>query len=255
MKRSPFKPTEHARHRRPRYAEVADKLLARIQNGEIRVGDMLPTEAELVEFYGVSRNTVREAMRGLTQMGLIERRPGAGTTLIAAQPQRRYDQVSRTVDDLLQYGNTTQLVIDNTALRTLGAKLAQELGLDVGQEVVHLHGRRFQPGQKSPLCLTDIYMLPQNKKLSAQLLDVTQAVYVIIKLLAPKAISQVDQVLDAKNLGIEEAKALAVVKGTAALRAARRYADKQGQCIAVAISLHPKDRFRYHSVLTHRAAK
>ena len=255
MKDVRLKSTAGARPRRPRYAEVSDKLLARIQAGEITIGDMLPTEAELVDFYQVSRNTVREALRGLAQMGLIERRPGAGTTLIAAKPQRRYDQVSRTVDDLLQYGNTTHLVIDSAVPGVLGEKLSRELDLEIGGDVVHLRGRRFEHGQKSPLCFTDIYMLPQSKKEETQLLDLKEAVYVIIKLLAPKAIRQVDQVLDAKNLSADEAKALGVAKGTAALRALRRYTDKKGRCIAVAISLHPKDRFRYHSVLTHRAAK
>lgn len=243
------------RRSKPRYAEVADQLLARIKAGDIKVGSMLPTEAELVDVYGVSRNTVREAMRGLEQMGLIERRPGAGTTLIAAKPQRRYDQVARSVEDLLQYGNTTHLVIDGTRLCRLSKSQARELDLAVGQEMIHVHGRRFQSGQKTPLCVTNIFLAPKSEKLTAQLLDPTQAVYVIIKLLAPKSIGQVDQMLDAVNLADSDAIALGVTPGTAALRALRCYTDKRKACIAVAISLHPKNRFRYHSVLTHRSAK
>lgn len=58
---------------------IADYLLTQIQNGEFNVGDKLPTERELAEQLGVSRISVREALSGLSMIGILESRQGAGS--------------------------------------------------------------------------------------------------------------------------------------------------------------------------------
>ncbi|MGH3728805.1 MAG: GntR family transcriptional regulator [Micromonosporaceae bacterium] len=60
----------------PLYQVVADRLRARIRGGQLRPGDKLPTEQELMGEYDVSRNTVRLALNLLTSEGLIT--PGRG---------------------------------------------------------------------------------------------------------------------------------------------------------------------------------
>jgi GntR family transcriptional repressor for pyruvate dehydrogenase complex len=61
--------------------EVSDRLIAEIQAGTFAQGEKLPTEPELMARYGVGRNTLREAIRGLVALGLVDVRPGAGTTV------------------------------------------------------------------------------------------------------------------------------------------------------------------------------
>jgi GntR family transcriptional repressor for pyruvate dehydrogenase complex len=56
---------------------IADQIRAAIVNGQIAQGDRLPPERELAEQFGVSRVTVRDALRGLEAMGLIDVRVGA----------------------------------------------------------------------------------------------------------------------------------------------------------------------------------
>jgi DNA-binding FadR family transcriptional regulator len=60
---------------RPR-AQVEDKIRAAIFAGELRGGEKLPSEEELGRQFGVSRTTVREALRALCAQGLIEKAPG-----------------------------------------------------------------------------------------------------------------------------------------------------------------------------------
>jgi hypothetical protein len=55
--------------RRKLYQEVLDRLLARIENGEIAPGDPLPSERELMEAYGVGRPAIREALQALQRPG------------------------------------------------------------------------------------------------------------------------------------------------------------------------------------------
>jgi DNA-binding FadR family transcriptional regulator len=62
---------------------VVDRLRSEIVSGAWPVGSRIPTEAELVEALGVSRPSVREGVRALAQVGLLETRQGDGTYVIA----------------------------------------------------------------------------------------------------------------------------------------------------------------------------
>jgi len=63
----------------PMYQQIADDLRGKIESGELPRGVQLPTEIELGEQYGASRNTIRDAVRQLIVKGLVETRPGQGT--------------------------------------------------------------------------------------------------------------------------------------------------------------------------------
>lgn len=59
--------------------EIVSQLYGLIRNGHLKPGDRLPPERELAQQFGVSRASVREAMRLLDQKGLVVIKPGAGT--------------------------------------------------------------------------------------------------------------------------------------------------------------------------------
>ena len=61
------------------YHEIVDQIRELISAGRIKPGDRLPPERELAELFKASRNSVRDAIRVLEQMGLIESRQGDGT--------------------------------------------------------------------------------------------------------------------------------------------------------------------------------
>lgn len=61
------------------YAEVAAQIQRLIGEGRLKPGDKLPPERELAEIFGVSRSSVRDAIRVLEMQGLVEPRPGDGT--------------------------------------------------------------------------------------------------------------------------------------------------------------------------------
>jgi GntR family transcriptional regulator len=61
------------------YQQIADDLRGKIESGELPGGVQLPTEIELGERYGASRNTIRDAVKQLIVKGLVETRPGQGT--------------------------------------------------------------------------------------------------------------------------------------------------------------------------------
>lgn len=58
---------------------VARRIESLIRSGELKVGSLLPTEPKLAAMLGVSRSSLREALKGLVFLGLIKARPGYGT--------------------------------------------------------------------------------------------------------------------------------------------------------------------------------
>jgi GntR family transcriptional regulator len=66
----------------PKYRRIADDLQQKIEAGVLVAGGQLPTELELREQYGASRNTVRDAVRWLIARGLVQTLPGKGTFVI-----------------------------------------------------------------------------------------------------------------------------------------------------------------------------
>jgi GntR family transcriptional regulator, transcriptional repressor for pyruvate dehydrogenase complex len=76
------------RIRSARLSDVAvDQLAALIADGHLNVGDKLPSERELIERLGVSRASVREALRILEAQGILEVQPGRGAFVVATMSQ------------------------------------------------------------------------------------------------------------------------------------------------------------------------
>lgn len=113
-----------------RYRQLMASLRTRIEDGTYAVNTKLPTERVLSVEYGVSRATVREALRQLEQLGMIRRLQGAGTTVIADRPKPS-SAASYSLDQLFQYPKETSLLIlkisaadpeELSVLREAGAK-------------------------------------------------------------------------------------------------------------------------------------
>lgn len=66
----------------PLYRQISEDLARKVQTGELARSAQLPTEAELMEEYGASRNTVRDAVKLLITRGLVVTRPGQGTFVV-----------------------------------------------------------------------------------------------------------------------------------------------------------------------------
>lgn len=69
------------------YEKVTHYVKERIKTGELRVGDKIPTERELSEKLELSRNSVREALRTMDNMGLIRCRQGSGNYISGEMQQ------------------------------------------------------------------------------------------------------------------------------------------------------------------------
>lgn len=84
---------------------VANTLRRRIVNGELAIGERLPSEEELTEVFGIARTTLREALRILESQGLVEIRRGRGGGPVVTMPDEQ--TLARGMAVLLQLRHTT----------------------------------------------------------------------------------------------------------------------------------------------------
>jgi GntR family transcriptional regulator of arabinose operon len=68
----------------PLYYQLSERIKAQIESGEIKAGDKLPSESEMVEAYGIGRLTVRGALSRLVNAGYLKKIHGKGTYCIAS---------------------------------------------------------------------------------------------------------------------------------------------------------------------------
>ncbi len=92
----------HPIHKRKLYQDVVDRLMQRIQSGEIRPGDQLPPERELMDFYGVGRPAVREALQALERSGIVEISHGERARVVIPTAQNLIGQIASGTRHLLQ---------------------------------------------------------------------------------------------------------------------------------------------------------
>ena len=109
--------------------EVRERMLAQINEGDLRPGDPLPSERELMGRYGVGRPAIREAMQQLASLGLIVVRHGDRPRLAPPRLDLLAEQLALTMRHVLTHDETilAQLKEARVVVETGTARLAAEM--------------------------------------------------------------------------------------------------------------------------------
>jgi DNA-binding GntR family transcriptional regulator len=229
----------------PRYVQVARTLFDEIESGRYGVGSLLPTEFELCAEFGVSRFTVREAVKQLVHQGLVVRQPGVGSRVLARRPVKQYTQTMTGITDLRQYASETTLQVAGSQLLHVDGALAKLLEVNKGETWLHIEGLRYQDGQTQPICLTNVYIAPRFRSLEGVKGSMREPLYRMLEKQFNCTIKAVQQEIRAMVLNVQLAKQLGVSARTAGLWIARRYLDERDELVELAVSVHPAERFSY----------
>lgn len=119
------------------FEQVKLYLKSRLAAGEWTPGTLMPSEAELVQHFGVSRMTVNRALRELQLEGLVDRVQGVGT--FAAQLHRVSSSlVIRDIhEEIVSRGHTHHATVHLAREEQAGAQAAQRLGVVAGTRIFH----------------------------------------------------------------------------------------------------------------------
>ncbi len=139
----------------PLWRQVLVDLERRLDSGEF--GQRFPTDRELVEHYGTSRHTVREAVRHLKAKGVIERERGRGSTVTQSQPTQPLGALYNLYAAVEQAGRTQRSQVLALDMRP-DAHAAQRFGIDPATPLVHLERLRYM--DEVPLALDTVWLAP-----------------------------------------------------------------------------------------------
>ena len=234
----------------PFYRQMYHALADKIRDGQFAVGTALPTERELCESFGVSRHTAREALRQLEQRGLITRRQGSGSTVVARTPPVRYEQSIQSIDDLMQQGSASRLqVLGGEEMAADANQFASQITLMARLPCIRVRSIRYLRNDVRPLALVDVYVAVRNKAQARRLLGPDSAAQEIVATVDPPRLDRIEQAFNAINLDDNAAKLLHVKAGDAAFQTIRNYFDLGGRLVVVAHSLYQGQLFTYASTL------
>lgn len=124
------------------YKKVMQDLKSRITSAEFNIGDTLPTEKALIEHYSVSRITIRKAIDELVSLGLVEKRQGAGTTVIGNTMTGSMSNLRSTSEYMTDYGLNIEYQLVEFKLIDPDAELAEKLEISREDKVYFI--RRFK---------------------------------------------------------------------------------------------------------------
>jgi GntR family transcriptional regulator len=219
----------------PRHQQLAETLLGQIADGRFKVGDRLPTEGELCTTYGLARGTVRRGLGSLVQLGMITRRAGVGTTVVAPTPVAGYQPVAHSAGDIATLAAETRLLHPRSGEVVADAELARRLGVRRGSRWSVIEGPRVRRhGDTAPVCWSEHYLRGDLPAEGLRRRDLTVEVL---------ARHRVEQTISAGLLHPRMADALDAEPCSAALVITRRHRDQKGRMISVGVHTHPGDRY------------
>lgn len=229
--------------RQPLYAALSEVLIRDISSGKYPPLSTLPTEQELTELYGVSRQTVRQALRVLRDRGLISSHPGIGTIVREVASHREAFHAVNSTEDLLQFVGNTQMHAVSKQEVVATPQLAAAIGCKVGQLMSVAGFLRKLPSAELPMSYVLIYVNPMYAKAQETPQISNVPIYQRIEQLFNVRVHEIQQDTTATLLDEELAGLLKTDSGEAALKITRYFYDVNQSLLQVSISFYPSSRY------------
>jgi len=211
----------------PLYLQVKENLLQKIDAGTWAEESLIPTESELCEEYGVSKITVREAIRILVRDGRLSRKPGKGTFVTRPKIEQQLNRFFSFTKWALQNDLRPASRILRVEAVACHRHIARHLGIPEGEQVCRIE--RLRLGNGEPLTLEVIWVpcglcpdLHLHDLANVPLNDILQNEYGIQLVRATESIeaATADEYL-ARQLAIEKDVVMLHVEHTAFTRGGR----------------------------------
>lgn len=232
-------------HRLPLYLQLHDELAASIANNRWRPGEAIPTEAELVQYYGVSIGTVRKAVDMLVNEQALERFQGRGTFVRRAKFDSALFRFFRFQSENGERVVPQGRVLD-VGLQILPENAALALKLPAGETAIHISRLRVM-GERPLLC--ESIWLPKEKfaaLLDVPLIEFGNLLYPFYEERCGLVVASAEENLTVEPVAEREAAYLQIELGTPVITVERTAYGYDHQPLEWRRYCGPASEFRYH---------
>ncbi|MDT8067826.1 MAG: GntR family transcriptional regulator [Terriglobia bacterium] len=226
----------------PLYYQIRQSLLDRIRSEELKPGDAVPSEQAISAQFGVSRMTVRQALKSLADLGVIYSRRGKGTFVAGNKLEKSFRQVLSFTEEMAARGARPSSRVLRFRVEPADQIAADVLHVPVGEKLISLKRLRLADSvpmgiewSRIPLRLCpDIQKTFQSKSSLYQLLSQRYGIKVAVT----------DEVAEAGVADPEQARLLQIPRRSPVLLFSRISYVESGNAVEYVVSVYRGDRYK-----------
>lgn len=229
--------------RQPLYDQLVDILTDKIEH-EYRPGDLLPSERELSDRYGLSRTTVRLALQELERLGLVIRQHGRGTFVADRTAQTtNLSQAYSFSEQMRSMGREPSTTILEFSVIEADKNLAEHMGTRIGERLYMI--KRLRSADDMPMMVERSY-LPVRKfmTLKRPMLE-NKALYDIVEQDFREKIGVAEEEFFASIARPADAHLLDISEGAPVLDLIRTTYNTSNEIVEYTLSVARADQFKY----------
>ena len=223
----------------PLYHQIADQLQTAIETGRLNKGDFLPSEVDLAERWSVSRPTARRAIQQLVDRGMLVRKRGVGTQVVASHV-RRGVKLSSLYDDLASAGRRPTTTVIHLGTVEADDELATHLELPPGTVVTTIERVRYADDR--PLAIMHNWVPHDIGEALTEERLADDGLYSLMRASGVRPL-EATQVIESRVATDQEAEALNLEPGAPLLTIQRVLRDESGR--KVEFARHAYDATQY----------
>lgn len=229
----------------PLYIQLKELLLQELDDGLYPPGSTFPPEMTLVGQYGLSRATVRQAIKDLEHEGYISRIQGKGTIVIREKSslKRGLSQLTSFTEDMKAHGYETTTKILDYEIGVAPHRIAELLQIPDSKTIIHIN--RLRVVNKIPVAINTSYVnLPEDVCMLQEDLERTVSLYAIFEMKKIPLI-ETDKTIEAISANAEQAKLLGVPEGNPLLKVEGIVFTLNHQPLEYHVVLSRSDMYKY----------
>lgn len=232
----------------PLYFQLKELILNEIRSGNYKSGDMIPTELEMSEMFGLSRTTIRQATAELVQEGWLIKIKSKGTFVSMPRiPQDFVNKLESYDDSIRAQGmepSTQVLEMNVISVSEAGAPVRKNLKLRDADKVIYLYRKRCADG--NPIVLVQTYLPYSNCREILEHDFAREKLYSVLALSEKTRIFRVERVMEAIEADSQTARLLSIKKGKALQHFESVGYNAFGEPVEYSLAYYRGDRSRFN---------
>ena len=229
----------------PRYFQLKEILRERIRLGEWKPGDLIPSERELSEKYGISRMTARQAVTDLVNEGLFYREQGKGTFVSQRKITQQLINLTGFTEDIRARGQRPGTKVLSASMHPADESTAEKLRIAPGTLIFRLQRLRLANDEPLAIELSQISFRDCERLLEDDLEN--NSLYRTLETKYGIPLMEADQELEAGLAGSEEAHLLKIAVGNPVLFTRRVTYTERNQPIEYAKAVYCGNKYTFYT--------
>jgi GntR family transcriptional regulator len=226
----------------PLYFQIRQLLLDQIRSEELKPGDAVPSEQAISTQFGVSRMTVRQALKSLIDLGVLYSRRGKGTFVVGNKLEKSFRQVLSFTEEMAARGSRPSSKLLRFEVEPADESAANALQIPAGEQLISL--RRLRLADSVPMGI-EWSRIPL--KLCPDLLQTFQPDGSLYQALSRRygiEVAVTDEVAEAGIATAEQSRLLQIAKRGPVLLFSRISYVESGKAVEYVVSVYRGDRYK-----------